>query len=643
LTETQGSKTKSPRLNLIKVIGLVASPDLLLWLASAGAAVSLLICGLCSDPTSVDWLSAANRIPLLLLFLLLALVSCLFPARGLMFGQRVRLTPLVAIVAAMVLPPPLTTVPIIIAAAVRLASVRDSSSRRETLGSIIILVFAQLTANLVLQSSKQIPEQVKNGDFLQATLFALKAVVVFSFLYLTGIAVVAVLPRLIKHFRGSPPTIDQDWRINWSNEAWVCLLGSPFAIALSFALALSEGILMDASVVIVIITVFAFLAHVLVDRRIQARQILALQRLTKSTSLGEANDEIRLLKELSTHCQGLVWCDRSIIWLYNDQDLKFDAYFDGRHAKNDTLPSRSPFCHAGEDLVGLVVKRKHPILVKDARREGRHPYYSLSTSQKNSLGPVSVLLMPLLDASEVIGVIELECRGWNVYRPSDARRLESLMALAAMSLSNQRLHRVILHQAATDGLTGVYNKRHALQLLNDEIRRADRYGHPLAIMMLDIDYFKNYNDTYGHVQGDVLLQQFAEVVKTTVRSTDTVGRFGGEEFFVIMPETTREAALASAERIRQAVEAAEFPGSRDTAETVSKTVSIGVAALVVDALETQSLVAAADEALYRAKRDGRNQVADAQPIAELLKKPVAGLEEAWFKTAGALAAESYHN
>jgi diguanylate cyclase (GGDEF)-like protein len=188
---------------------------------------------------------------------------------------------------------------------------------------------------------------------------------------------------------------------------------------------------------------------------------------------------------------------------------------------------------------------------------------------------------------------------------------------------------VILHQAVTDGLTGVFNKRHALQLLNDEVRRADRYGNPLAIMMMDIDYFKKYNDTYGHVQGDVLLKQFTDVIKESVRSTDMIGRFGGEEFFVILPETTREAAIASAERIRDAVEKTRFPGHRDSGETVSKTVSIGVAALREDANGTQALVEAADEALYRAKKDGRNRVADAERLAAV-KTSGGSQNDAWF-------------
>ena len=644
MIKSSGNRTNKPlRLNFIKVFNLVAFPDSLLWLASAGAAVSLLICGIFSEPSSVSWISVSQRVPLLLLFLLLGLISCLFPARGLMFGQRVRLTPLVAMTAAMVLPPPLTTVPIIIAAAGLLASVRDASNRRDTLGSVIILLFAQLTTNLVFQSSMQIPEMVKHSWDRDAIYIRLKAVLVFSILYLGGLAVAAILPRLIRRFKSAPPMLDPDWRINWINEAWVCLLGSPFAIALSFGLTFSVDWLQDVTVAIVIISGFAFIVHVLVDRKIQARQIEALQKLTQSTSIGDAMDEVRLLKELSMHCRDLVWCDRSIVWLYNDQDLKYDAYFDGRQMKKDLLPSRRPSTNAGEGLVGLVAKRRHPILVKDARREGRHPYYSLKSAQKNSLGPVSVLLMPLLDASEVIGVLELECRGWNVYHASDAKRLESLMALAAMSLANQRLHRVILHQAVTDGLTGVFNKRHALQLLNDEVRRADRYGNPLAIMMMDIDYFKNYNDAYGHVQGDVLLQQFTDVVKDSVRSTDTIGRFGGEEFFVIMPETSRDAALASAERIRLAVEATGFPGHRESGESVHKTVSIGVAALGEDAAEIQSLVAAADEALYRAKRDGRNRVADAQKLSEILKKQEEDLDTSWFGAEELLAAERFHS
>jgi diguanylate cyclase (GGDEF)-like protein len=614
-------------------------PDSLLWLASIGAAVSLIVCGILAKPSLTPWLSSSQRAPLLLLFLLLALISCLFPARGLKFGQKVRLTPLVAMTAAMILPPPLTTVPVILAAGALLVSVRENAARRDTLGSFIILLFAQLTTNLALQSSLQIPELVRIGKDASAAIFGLKVVGVFSLLYLGGIAVAGIMPRLIRRLKKVAPVLDPDWSINWVNEAWVCVIGFPFAIALSFGLTYSDGILQDACVATFIISGFAFIVHILVDRKIQARQIEALQRLTQSTSIGNAMDESRLLRELSTQCRDLVWCDRSIVWLYNDQDLKFDAYFDSKHAKKDSLPIRKPFTNAGEGLVGLVAKRRHPIIVRDARREGRHPYYSLTSSQKLAIGPISVLLLPLMDASEVIGVIELECRGWNVYGASDAKRLESLIALTAMSLSNQRLHRVILHQAVTDGLTGVFNKRHALQLLNDEVRRADRYGHALSVMMMDIDYFKKYNDTYGHVQGDLLLMQFAEVVKLSVRSTDTVGRFGGEEFFVVMPETTREAALASAERIRAAVETAQFPGLRESGETVSKTVSIGVAALGIDAAETQSLVSAADEALYRAKRDGRNRVAEAQHISEILKSHETQKEDNWFVVGQSISGE----
>ena len=369
---------------------MVALPDSLLWLASSGAAISLLICGIFSEPTSVPWLSSAQRVPLLLLFLLLALISCLFPARGLMFGQRVRLIPLVALCAAMVLPPALTTIPVIIAAAGLLASMRDLASRRDTLGSIIILLFAQLTTNIALKSSMQIPEMVRHGMDAPAIIFGIELVGVFSFLYLGGLAVAAVLPRFIRRLRDADPIMEPDWKVNWINEAWVCLMGSPFAIALSFGLTFSDGIVQDASVAVLVIGVFAFIAHVLVDRKIQARQIEALQRLTQSTSIGDAMDEVRLLKELSTHCRDLVWCDRSVIWLYNDQDLKYDAYFDSKQMKKDFLPSRRTFLNAGEGLVGLVSKRRHPIIVRDARREGRHPYYSLSPAQKNALGPVSV-------------------------------------------------------------------------------------------------------------------------------------------------------------------------------------------------------------------------------------------------------------
>jgi len=198
-----------------------------------------------------------------------------------------------------------------------------------------------------------------------------------------------------------------------------------------------------------------------------------------------------------------------------------------------------------------------------------------------------------------------------------------------MSVANIEQHQSICRQAVTDGLTGLYNKRHILQILADEVRRAERYRHQISVMMLDLDSFKAYNDNFGHLQGDVLLQQLAHLIQRNIRSADSAGRYGGEEFILVMPETDKRAAIVIAERIRAQVDVARFPGSSYSAtspnaitnfvnlEAVAageeegyahKTISIGVATYPQDTDDIQRLLALADDALYRAKREGRNRV-----------------------------------
>ena len=130
--------------------------------------------------------------------------------------------------------------------------------------------------------------------------------------------------------------------------------------------------------------------------------------------------------------------------------------------------------------------------------------------------------------------------------------------------------------------------------------------------MLDVDGFKSYNDTYGHVQGDILLRMLAEILQSSVRGVDSVGRFGGEEFVVVLPETPPEEAYQTAERLRLAVARTLFPGFADDPNlTVFKTISLGVATYPDITQDTHALVTLADNALYRAKRGGRNRTIQA--------------------------------
>ena len=180
---------------------------------------------------------------------------------------------------------------------------------------------------------------------------------------------------------------------------------------------------------------------------------------------------------------------------------------------------------------------------------------------------------------------------------------------AAVALENARLHRLVERQAITDGLTELPNRRQFEQALASEINRAERFGGTLALILADLDNFKQVNDRYGHQMGDEVLRRFADVLRETVRDVDLPARYGGEEFAVLLPQTDMEGAENLAERLRQAV--AKRPMTTRPGSLVACTASFGVASFP-DSSTPAALFAAADEALYRAKAAGKNRVVCAE-------------------------------
>ena len=163
--------------------------------------------------------------------------------------------------------------------------------------------------------------------------------------------------------------------------------------------------------------------------------------------------------------------------------------------------------------------------------------------------------------------------------------------------------------AITDGLTQLYNNFYFKEQLAKEVERARRYNKPVSFAMTDIDHFKQCNDTHGHAHGDVVLRGVAEVLKANFRNTDIVTRYGGEEFAIIMPQTSKDQSLTAARKVRQAILAYPFPRG-ETQPLGRITISMGLASFPDEAKDETELIAKADARLYVAKREGRNQVID---------------------------------
>jgi len=218
----------------------------------------------------------------------------------------------------------------------------------------------------------------------------------------------------------------------------------------------------------------------------------------------------------------------------------------------------------------------------------------------------SFLGVPVVLRDRVTGLIALYDSAPGAFTEEGARVAELFGSQVAIAMDNSRRIEQMEKQAVTDELTGLYNRRAFALSGEKEVGRSRRYQRPLALILFDIDHFKNVNDSHGHLIGDHVLRVLTGLVTRTTRSTDIVCRYGGEEFIVLMPEASRDEGLAMAERLRQEI-------SRMTVVTavgtLSLTVSLGVAALHLDEDENlESLIARADRAMYQAKAAGRNTV-----------------------------------
>lgn len=215
--------------------------------------------------------------------------------------------------------------------------------------------------------------------------------------------------------------------------------------------------------------------------------------------------------------------------------------------------------------------------------------------------PQHALVVPIQRSGQLMGAMELYLTAWRELNEDQADLLNGVASQAAMAIRHAQLFEAQEENALTDELTKLPNRRALAQRLLQEMQRARRHHTGLAFLMIDLDHFKQVNDTYGHLNGDAVLAELASILSTGLRESDVCARYGGEEFALILPETDLAGARTLAERLRAKVASATFPGG------LKLTISVGVAASDEPAVFTQ-LIDRADQALYAAKQGGRNQV-----------------------------------
>ncbi|MDD5772040.1 MAG: sensor domain-containing diguanylate cyclase [bacterium] len=230
---------------------------------------------------------------------------------------------------------------------------------------------------------------------------------------------------------------------------------------------------------------------------------------------------------------------------------------------------------------------------------------NISTNSNQSIN--SFIFSEIYAKNNIMGILMIGCYQENAYSDIDSKSLNSFVTHASIVMDNARLYQKLESLTVIDELTKIYNKRYLAQIIPQELSRVERYRRTLSIIMFDIDFFKKVNDAYGCIQGDIILKEVVKIARVTLRKVDILIRYGGEEFIILLPEVNLEIAQNIAERIRKAVEVFSFSGQK---EPLRITISLGVTTCTKELIDEggKKLISVANEALYEAKKSGRNRV-----------------------------------
>ena len=251
-----------------------------------------------------------------------------------------------------------------------------------------------------------------------------------------------------------------------------------------------------------------------------------------------------------------------------------------------------------------VVKSMQPLLVEDAKSDYRFDSDKIINEDIRDVG--SLISVPMAVGNKAMGIIRIDCAQEDAFTTEDLRFLRTIGDLGGVAIENAQLYQRVERLAVRDGLTGLYLNRYLLEQMPIEITRQMRRKKELSFIMMDLDHFKQYNDKFGHVAGDIVLRTLGEMLsKFFSDAGDIVSRYGGEEFAVLLPDCSKKKAVELAEEIRKQVEQTDILLRR---EKTNITISVGVASFPSDATAKNEFIHKADSALYQAKEQGRNRV-----------------------------------